>query len=307
MLKDFGQDLRKLRELKGISIAEISAESRINPKFLTNIENGIFDFQPEAYIRSFIKAYARSLDENEGQMLNEYDKAKAGFYARRKFKTEEGKDVIHPEEKISISVTEQPRQQISVNRPEKTEEPVYSQGIKENKPDYFKPKSDEPEKEFSGRSITQKILLIILILAIGAGIYFLVDYLNNSGQKKSDIKPKTFNEISNEYENKLSGKKDSLGKKDSTQLVANDSLKLMVKAQKEITIKVYVDENKLIEENLLAKDSILITAKDQFRFSSTSNQNVELYLNGKFIRKPATLSGSSIKNLVIKKDGIVTP
>jgi cytoskeletal protein RodZ len=305
MLKEFAQDLRKLRELKGISIAEISAESRINPKFLTNIENGIFDFQPEAYIRSFIKAYARSLDENETQMLNEYDKAKAGFYARRKFKTEEGKDIIHPEEKISISVTEQPKQQISSQV--KSTESVYSEGIKDDKPDYLKPKVDEPEKEFSSRSITQKILLGLLILVILAGIYFLVDYLNSSGQKKSDVKPKTFNEISSEYENKISGKKDSVEKKDSTLLAANDSLKLIIKALKDITIKVYVDENKLVEGDIMAKDSLLVTAKDQFRFSSTSNQNVELYLNGKYIRKPATLFGSSIKNLVIKKDGIVNP
>ena len=50
MLKEFGQDLKKLRELKGISIAEISAESRINTKFLNLIENGNFDLQPENYI-----------------------------------------------------------------------------------------------------------------------------------------------------------------------------------------------------------------------------------------------------------------
>ena len=62
MLKEFGLDLKKLRELKGISIAEISAESRINTKFLQQLEAGNFDFQPETYIRSFIKAYARALN-----------------------------------------------------------------------------------------------------------------------------------------------------------------------------------------------------------------------------------------------------
>ncbi len=61
MLKEYGQDLKKLRELKGISIAEISAESRINIKFLNLLESGVFDFQPETYIRSSSKAYARPL------------------------------------------------------------------------------------------------------------------------------------------------------------------------------------------------------------------------------------------------------
>jgi cytoskeletal protein RodZ len=302
MLKEFGQDLKKLRELKGISIAEISAESRINPKFLSNIENGNFDFQPEAYIRSFIKAFARALDENENQMLNEYDKAKAGFYARRKFAVDETKDVTPPEPKISI-VTEQPNIPSSSYQ-SKTEEPVYSKGLQNDKPDYFKAKEAEPEKKFSGRSITQKVMIGLIIVGVLTGIYFLVDYLNTSGQKKSDVKPKTFNEMSNEYENKINGKKDSAAGKDSTQLVAGDSLKLMIKALKDLTFKVYVDENKLVEGDIIAKDSVMVTAKDQFRFSSTTNLNVELYLNGKYIRKPATLSGSSIKNLVIKKDGI---
>lgn len=299
MLKEFGQDLRKLRELKGVSIAEISAESRINSKFLVNLENGIFDFQPETYIRSFIKAYARALNENENQLLNDYDKAKAGFYSRRKFLSDEGKEILQPEEKITISVTEQPK------KPDiEEEQPVYSETIKEEKPDYFKAKQAEPEKEFSNRSITQKILLVVLAIAIGAGIYFLIDYLNNSSNKKSEVKPKTFNEISSEYENKLSGKKDSLESKDTTQNQAVDSLKLMVKALKDITVKIYIDENKLVEEEINAKDSLIVNAKEQFRFSSTGNQSVEIYLNGKYLRKPASLSGTSIKNLIIKKDGI---
>jgi cytoskeletal protein RodZ len=297
MLKDFGQDLKKLRELKGVSIAEISAESRINIKFLTNLENGNFDFQPETYIRSFIKAYARALDENETHMLNEYDKAKAGFYSRRKFTNDDNNETHRPEEKISISVTEHPKQTV--------EEPVYSQGIKEDKPDYFKEKEPEPEPEFSNRSVTQKILLVVLLLAVLAGIYFLYDYLTGSDQKKTDVKPKSFNEISNEYENRITGKKDSV-QKDSTQIVAADSLKLVVKALKETTIKVYVDENKVIDENIPGKDSLIIMAKDQFRFSANTNQSVELYLNGKYLRKPASLSSGSIKNLIIKKDGIVT-
>jgi cytoskeletal protein RodZ len=297
MLKEFGQDLKKLRELKGISLSEISAESRINPKFLNFIESGIFDFQPETYMRSFLRAYAKALDENENQILHEYDKAKAGFYARRKFVNEAGEEVLTSEEKIRISVTDPPK--------EKTEEPVFAKGIQEDKPDYYKVKEEEPDKNIPNRSVIRKILIIVLIAAIGTGIYFLIDYLNNSGDKKTSVKPKTFNEISSEYENKISPKKDSSDKKDLTQN-ANDSLKLIVKALKDIKIKVYIDESKVIEENIDAKDSLIILAKDQFRFSATANQSVELYLNGKYLRKPASLSNNSIKNLVIKKDGIVS-
>lgn len=299
MLKEFGNDLKKLRESKGISLAEISAESRINPKFLQLIENGVFDFQPEAYIRSFIKEYARALDENEHQMLNEFDKAKAGFYAKKKFQGDEEEIITLPDDKLRIKVTEPP-----------LEEAVYSQGLRNDKPDYYKqnPVDEDTPRRFSARSVTQKILLVVLFLAIAAGIYFLVDYLNNSGDKKSDVKPKSFNEISSDYENKVAPKVDSNRIKDSLKTLAGvDSLRLMVKALKDIKIKVFVDDQPdPIDEEISAKDSLFVNAKNQFRFSANANLNVEIYLNGKYLRKPASLSGSSIKNLIINKDGIVT-
>lgn len=303
MLKDFGTDLKKLREFKGISLAEISAESRINPKFLQYIENGIFDFQPETYIRSFIKAYARAIDENEHQMLNEYDKAKAGFYARRKFKNEDGTQFISPEEKLRISVLDQPNLE--------TEQPVYAESIRDDKPDYMKPKPDSFDSEqtggFSGSSITRKILFAVLILAVITGVYYLVDYLNSSGDKKSDVTPKSFNEISSDYENKINPKIDSTRIKDSLNALSSDSLRLMVKALKDIKIKVYIDNASMpVDENIREKDSIVISAKEKFRFSANANQSVEIYLNGKYLRKPSSLSGTSIKNLMINKEGIVT-
>lgn len=300
-LKDFGNDLKLTREEKGISLAEISAETRINPKFLNLIESGIFDFQPETYVRSFIKEFARTIGENENITLNEYDKAKAGFYAKRTPKKIEpadtGKDTSQSERK-----------------PEPKRETVFKSQITEHDkvkaaPQYsfFKEESDLDKKKFSGKSLTQKILLGILILFVAAGVYYLINYLNASKDKnKTDVKPKTFNEISDDYQNKINGKKnlDSLSKTESN--VKDDSLKLMIKASKDVRIKVYVDENKIVEEEISAKDSLTIKAKDQFRFSSTGNQIIDLYLNGKFLKKPSGLSGLSIKNLVIKKDGIVS-
>ncbi len=305
MLKEFGQDLKKLRELKGISITEISAESRINTKFLHHLENGKFDFQPETYVRSFIKAYARSLNENENQILNDYDKAKAGFYVRRKFASEENKDISHPDAKIRISVLDNP-----VKKTDDNQVSVYSKSLETDKPDYMKPKPksgfEDTSPEFSNRSVTQKILLGILILAIAAGIYFLVDYLNHSGEKKTDVKPKSFNEISSEYENKISNKIDSTRIKDSLKtLVSMDSLILTIKAVKDIKIKLYIDEQaEPFDEYISAKDSLVFGAKEKFRFSANTSQNVDLYLNGKYLKKSDLTQGTSIKNLIISKEGI---
>lgn len=300
-LKEFGEDLKKLRESKGISVAEISAETRINPKFLNLLESGVFDFQPETYIRSFVKEYARAIGENEIHFLNDYDKAKAGYYAKR---TEKKPDASGENaDKDSIPKTSAaPKERETVFKSQITEEDRVKPSTQYV---FFKEESDLDKKSFSNRSWTQKILLAILILFVAAGVYYLINYLNTSKDKtRSDVKPKSFNEISDDYENKINGKKnlDSLSKENSTG--KDDSLKLMVKALKDVRIKVYVDENKIVEEEISGKDSLQIKAKDQFRFSSTGNSSIELYLNGRILKKPSSLNGMSIKNLVIKKDGI---
>jgi cytoskeletal protein RodZ len=71
MLKDFGADLRHLREVKSISLAEISAQTRINTKFLTLMESGVFDFQPDTYMRAFLKEYARCVAVPENVILTD--------------------------------------------------------------------------------------------------------------------------------------------------------------------------------------------------------------------------------------------
>ncbi|MCX7877540.1 MAG: helix-turn-helix domain-containing protein [Ignavibacteria bacterium] len=292
MLKDFGNDLKKLREAKGISLAEISAETRINIKFLNFLEEGVFDFQPETYIRSFIKAYARAIGENENQMVNDYDKAKAGFYTRRKFteNSENEKDKAKTYGIKSESVQGNIEEQIPLS--EKVRPVSYE-------------KSEYERDSFPAGKWLQKVLIALLGVALSAGIYFLWNYLSGSATQKSEVKPKTFDEITESYEDKIKGKKDTLLAADSLKQVVGDSLQLMVKALKDIRVKVYIDEKSLIEEELKAKDSLLIKAKEQFRFSASSGENVHIYLNGTFLRKPLSASSGSIKNLIINKDGIV--
>jgi cytoskeletal protein RodZ len=297
-LKDFGQDLKALRESKSITIAEISAQTRINPKFLEKMEEGNFVFQPDTYMRAFIRGYARAINENEEHLLSDYNRAKSGNYVKKSARKDEIPINIKPvtesdklfEEKKSIAGIEK------VNEPFAEKKKSY---------EYEKEENDE---EYSSKSVTQKILLVLLIIAILAGAYYLYTYLNSSDKSSNTVKPKSFSEIAGDYENKMTGKNDSAGIKDSLANVnaVNDSLKLTVKASKDVRIKVYIDEKRIIEEEISAKDSLSIFAKDQFRFSASGNSMVDLYLNGKFLKKPAHLTTGSIKNLIINKNGIVS-
>ncbi len=69
----FGVSLKRERELRGISLAEIAKTTKISVRLLEAIEKDRFDILPEGVFRkSFIKSYAKYLGMNEEQILQEY-------------------------------------------------------------------------------------------------------------------------------------------------------------------------------------------------------------------------------------------
>jgi len=71
--ESFGEELRKHREQKQMSLAAIAEATRINEKMLEAIEAGRFSVLPQAYIRAFIRAYAKALDLSPDELLRQYD------------------------------------------------------------------------------------------------------------------------------------------------------------------------------------------------------------------------------------------
>ena len=74
-LESFGEQLRKLREHKQISLSNISEATRISVKFLHAIEAGKFSVLPQAYVRAFIREYARAIDVDPEELVRQYDAA----------------------------------------------------------------------------------------------------------------------------------------------------------------------------------------------------------------------------------------
>lgn len=69
----FGASLKRERELRGITLDEISRATKISVRLLGAIESDRFDILPEAVFRkSFIRSYAKYLGMNEEQVLQEY-------------------------------------------------------------------------------------------------------------------------------------------------------------------------------------------------------------------------------------------
>jgi transcriptional regulator with XRE-family HTH domain len=72
-MASLGQELKRERELRGISLREIADSTRINLRFLQAIEEDRMDALPGAFfIRAILRSYAKSIGIDENQVLNKY-------------------------------------------------------------------------------------------------------------------------------------------------------------------------------------------------------------------------------------------
>ena len=69
----FSDELRKERESRDITLAEIARKTRINIRYLEALEQGSFDVLPQTYIRAFVKSYADAIGVSADQLLHRYD------------------------------------------------------------------------------------------------------------------------------------------------------------------------------------------------------------------------------------------
>src|ERR1700722_10985362 len=74
MTKDtFGESLKREREMRGVTLDEISAATRIATRFLTAIETEQWDQLPGGvFNRGFVRAVARYLGLDEENIVAEY-------------------------------------------------------------------------------------------------------------------------------------------------------------------------------------------------------------------------------------------
>lgn len=77
-MKRFAESLKHAREIRGITIQDISKQTRINIKFIEAIEDANFKILPQTYIRAFIRAYAKCVGLNPDEILEHYQMALSG-------------------------------------------------------------------------------------------------------------------------------------------------------------------------------------------------------------------------------------
>ncbi len=78
-LASFGEELRREREIRGISLKEIADATKISKRFLEAIERNDHKMLPApVFTRGFVREYARYLGLNAEEMVNRYNFAAVG-------------------------------------------------------------------------------------------------------------------------------------------------------------------------------------------------------------------------------------
>src|SRR5215469_10148936 len=73
----FGERLKRERELREVTLDEVSTATRIAPRFLEALENEQWNQLPGGVFgRGFVRSIARYLGLNEEDLLSEYDLAR---------------------------------------------------------------------------------------------------------------------------------------------------------------------------------------------------------------------------------------
>jgi transcriptional regulator with XRE-family HTH domain len=100
-LESFGEELRRLREQKQMSLAAISEATRISEKMLMAMEAGQFSVLPQTYIRAFLRAYARVLEANPDEILKRYDSVNQDIRVAAEERMNRSKTPESPPERIT--------------------------------------------------------------------------------------------------------------------------------------------------------------------------------------------------------------
>lgn len=105
----FGDNLRRERELRGITLAEISESTKISKRWLQALEDEEFEILPGGvFNRGFVRAYAHFLGINEEEAVGDYITA--------------SNEQQLPEDKFPLEIHEKPKS--PTLKPEKSVVPV---------------------------------------------------------------------------------------------------------------------------------------------------------------------------------------
>lgn len=293
-LQKFAEELRSAREAKGISILQISNRTKIDPKFLSAIENADFEILPELYVRAFIKEFAQTIDLNPKETIQKYELAKTGQTEKAVSATKEQivpASLVAETEKAKKSIPEEK------SKPQKVETPP----VKEY--DSTPREQTNPQNEISQNFLQNNLNMIIgvAVLVVAIVVFYFALFYESSPEIVTDQQEQNVSESSERFEVK---QPEQQAAQDSIPAVpvVSDSLRLSVQNSEQVWIKVLSD-GRIVRQGLVQKNTTMnFKAKKQFGISIGNAGAVKLFFNEqpvKNVGKPG-----EIRNITITPDTI---
>lgn len=180
-MSGIGEQLRKAREAKGLSISDIEKATKIQSRYLEAIENNDFDKLPgDFYVRAFIRQYAQIVGLDGKELLSQYQGEVANEVTSEVSQPaasspaqevhEEAHEEAHEEEAAPVEPAENKPARISASRPAKRE-------VAEKAP-----------KDAKWRKLVPRLALgcgIALLLLIGGMVFANMKKTGSSSQKEN--------------------------------------------------------------------------------------------------------------------------
>ncbi len=171
-MSGIGEQLRKAREAKGLSISDIEKATKIQSRYLEAIENNDFDKLPgDFYVRAFIRQYAQIVGLDGKELLSQYQGQVAN-------------EVSQPEESPAQEVHEEAHEEETAPA-----EPVETKPARTSASWTAKREvAEEAPKDAKWRKLVPRLALgcgIALLLLIGGMVFANMKKTGSSSQKEN--------------------------------------------------------------------------------------------------------------------------
>lgn len=269
----FAEELKLKRESLGISVNEIYEKTRIDKKYIEEMEKGNFAIMPDVYMRAFIRKYADAINCNVEETIKRYEAACKG----ENFEETEVNE-LNKNSKISTfqirDIDNFVENQNSIEKEEKKINPILA-------------------------------LIFALIIIIAGIIYFTV---LNPNSVEIIVEPKVEDIIEQQNGIKETPRFEVVTNEDETKSsldVANpknDSLSLKINALDSSWFRIQIDNTKKDEFILAPKRSKTLFAKSQIDLLIGNAGGIEFILNGKKLEFDG--KKGEIRNVIVDLQGI---
>lgn len=267
MLEKFAKELKAEREAKKVSLLQVAAKTRLDIKYLKEMEQGNFTFLPDLYVKAFIKDYAKVLDLNIDITLKKYEAAKKGKEYNEKGETEE--ELLLKKQETASSESKQEGKKHSFNA-------AYS-SMENNESDESRRRNKSPK--------------IIWIAGAAVVVLIIIYFAFIKSSNNIIVAEKPYDQVKQSSKERFIEEKPQTVKANSTQqsTLISDSLSLEIDATDTSWVKILIDDSVSEEFTLFPHSRKDIKAAKNYQLIVGNAAATHFSLN----KKPLNFTGKN--------------